>query len=144
VRTPFRRPSNPKPKWRHDQWTLHHIYEKVKMNAARVRIVLALKYLKAGISFTQVCKLVGESNKTLAGWVRQYNRNGLQAVLALQLPIPQHARTRLERHLKEHPEVWVQLVRLREDDDFEIYGEEIGVEGYALKNWVLERQLTGK
>ncbi len=132
-------------KWKHDNWTLHRIYEKVsqKKQALRARILLALIHLQAGISVEQITKMIGESRTNIVGWVRRYNKEGLQVLLGVQVAVPIHFRRRIEKYVRQNPNVLGQLERLETEDDFEMYAEEMDVEGYALRNWVYELELGG-
>jgi hypothetical protein len=133
-------------RWNHDNWTLHKVYNKVtedKRNSKRARILLSLIHLQAGISVDNITKMIGEPRKNIVGWVRQYIKNGLQVLLGVQVAVPINFRNTIERYIRSHPNVISQLLKLETDDDFEIYAEEIGVETYALQNWVYELELGG-
>jgi hypothetical protein len=87
--------------------------------------------------------MIGESRTNIVGWVRRYNKEGLQVLLGVQVAVPIHFRRRIEKYVRQNPNVLGQLERLETEDDFEMYAEEMDVEGYALRNWVYELELGG-
>jgi hypothetical protein len=133
----------PKIVWKHDGWTLNRIYERVCHHERRKRIMDFLMKLRADISCTKIMKETGEKRANIVRWIKDYNKNGLQVLLAISVAVPVHFRNRIERYIKQHPNVINQLLLLITDDDFEMYGEEMEVEGYALKSWVYELELGG-
>lgn len=132
--------------WKHDNWTLYRIHKRLvkeKRNAHKARIVLCLVYLQAGISVERIAEMLGESRINIVGWAREYIKVDLQILLGLQVSLPILFRRKIEKYIKDHPKVLSQLLRLESEDDFEMYAEEMEVEGYALKNWVYELELGG-
>jgi hypothetical protein len=138
----FKGPSLPKIKWNHNGWLLNRIYERVKNHPERATIMLVLRYLEAGISVKTITEMTKKSRTNIIGWAKEYNK-GLQNLLGISIAIPIHFRNRIGRYVAENPNVLGQLTQLVTDDDFETYGEEMEVEGYALKNWVYELELGG-
>ncbi len=134
-----------KMQWKHDNWTLHRIYQKVsaKHQSLRARVLLALIHLQAGISVEQITKMIGETRTNVVGWARRYNKEGLQVLLGIHVAVPIMFRRRIEKYVRQNPNILGQLLRLETDDDFEMYGEEMEVDGAILKNWVFELELGG-
>lgn len=129
--------------WKHDNWTLNRIYNRLKNDPLRARILRTLIHLQAGISVERITEMIDEPRVNIAGWARRYNKEGLQLLLGIPIAVPIHFRKRIERYVREHPNILGQLTQLETEDDFEMYGEEMEVEGYALKNWVYEFELGG-
>lgn len=138
----FKGPPLPKIKWKHDGWLLNRVYERVKDNPDRAAIMLVLRYLEAGISVKRITEMTNQGRTNIIEWAKGYKK-GLQNLLGISISVPKHFRSRIERYVQRNPNVLGQLTRLVTDDDFEMYAEEMDVEGYALQNWVYEFELGG-
>jgi hypothetical protein len=136
-------PSLPKIEWKHDGWMFHRIYERVKENQHQAKIVLVLSYLHANLSVKRITEITGESRINIVTWAKEYKKKGLQNLLGISIAVPTHFRNRIERYVRQNPNILSQLSRLVTDDDYEMYGEEMEVDGYALSNWVYELELGG-
>lgn len=140
---PFWRQPVPKVVWKHDGWTLNRIYERVKANPRRAAIVKVLQQLLAGNSVAHIVRTTGERRSNIFRWINTYNTKGLQAMLGVSVPLPIQSRLRICEYIRENPQILSSILKLVDNDDFDLFAEEMGVRGKDIKNWTYELELGG-
>lgn len=138
----WRKP-NPKIRWKHNAWTLECLYKHYQHDSRRAKILYVLKLLCSGISFDQTASMTGEPRVNVVEWAKQYDKNGLKIMLGVSVTIPSHVRARIDAYVEKNHYVIRVLQQLKQDEDFDFYGDEMDVDGPFVRQWILDRNLEG-